>query len=104
MVAEGGAGGQPEGEDTPEALRTEGVVAGVNEADDGDVLVVEGPEEFLRHRGDGGERTVAAIAAAREVVDGDGDLTIGRAGGEGESEKDGGSQDYRIVRADDQII
>ena len=79
MIPEIGAGVEPEVEDLPQALDAElGLTAGVDEADDGDALVVERPQEAAGHLADGGQATGTAVTSHRQVVDRDRDLAAGR--------------------------
>src|SRR3954469_10217436 len=96
MIAEVGAGVEPEVEDLAQAgLADLPFATGVHKADDGDVFVVEGAEELLRHGADGGKAAVAAVAATREVVDRDGDLAVGGRDHEG-AEEQGGEYFHRV--------
>ena len=82
VISEGGAVIEPDLEDGLEAGVAEFVGAsGVDEADHRNAA--QRGEEFERHGADRRQVTGAAIASAGKVVDGDGNLTRLREGGEG---------------------
>ncbi len=78
VIAEVGAGVEPQVEDLTEALDADlGLTAGVDEAGDGYALVAKRLQETLRHGADAGEVTRAAVTASGQIVDRDRDLPAG---------------------------
>jgi len=74
VVAQIGAGIQPEVENLAEVLGRQAFVPFVDEADDRNILLTERSQEFFGHCADGSNVARAAVAAAREVINGDRDL------------------------------
>jgi hypothetical protein len=71
VIAEIGAGIQPQIEDLAQVLSGQASAAFVDEADYRNLLLTEGTKQLFRHGANRGEVGRSAIAAPRKVVNGD---------------------------------